>query len=132
MHRNLRNVFGIVMITLLFAPLAAAAAPAPAGVVNVNTASAEQLQMLPRIGPSVAQRILDYRKENGKFGSLDDLMLVRGIGESTFAQLKPFVSLTGETTLAEKVKPVRSSARHSSAAAPAAKPAQATETKPEG
>ena len=111
MHRNLRNAFGILMVALLLAPLAAAAAPAPAGVVNVNAASAQQLQLLPRIGASVAQRILDYRKENGKFAAVDDLMLVRGIGESTFQQLKPYVTLTGETTLKDKVKPTRTASK---------------------
>ena len=125
MSKHLRRVLGILLVAALIAPLAAAAAPA--GAVNVNTATAEQLQLLPRIGPSVAQRIVDYRKDNGKFGSLDDLMLVRGIGESTFAQLKPFVSLTGETTLKEKVKPTRSTAK-----ATGAKSAPVAEAKPQG
>ncbi|HXT22229.1 MAG TPA: helix-hairpin-helix domain-containing protein [Thermoanaerobaculia bacterium] len=127
MNKTLRNAFGILLVVSLLAPLAASAA-AGAGTVNVNTATAEQLQLLPRIGPSVAQRILDYRKENGKFGSLDDLMLVRGIGEATFAQLKPYVSLGGETTLSHKVKVSRTAAKPAQAAAPA-KPAQ-TESKP--
>ena len=125
MTKTLRNALGILLVVSLLAPLAASAAGA--GSVNVNTASAEQLQLLPRIGPSVAQRILDYRKENGKFGSLDDLMLVRGIGESTFAQLKPYVSLSGETTLSEKVKVARGGKPAQGAAA--AKPAQ-SEPKP--
>ena len=88
----------------------------------------QQLEMLPRIGPSVAQRILDYRKENGKFGSLEDLMLVRGIGESTFAQLKPYVALTGETTLQSKVKSSRTAAN----AKPAAGKAAPADDKPQG
>ena len=125
MNKTLRNALGILLVVSLLAPLAASAA-AGAGTVNVNTASAEQLQLLPRIGPSVAQRILDYRKENGKFSSLDDLMLVRGIGEATFAQLKPYVSLSGETTLSQKVKAARGGSKP---AAAAAKPAQ-TESKP--
>ena len=127
MTKTLRNAFGILLVVSLLAPLAASAAAASAGTVNVNTASAEQLQLLPRIGPSVAQRILDYRKENGKFGSVDDLMLVRGIGESTFAQLKPYVSLSGDTTLSEKVKVARGGKQAQGAAA--AKPAQ-SEPKP--
>ena len=127
MTKNLRNAFGILLVVSLLAPLAASAA-AGAGTVNVNTATAEQLQMLPRIGPSVAQRILDYRKENGKFGSVDDLMLVRGIGESTFAQLKPYISLSGETTLSQKVKVARGGKPAQAAAA--AKPAQSGESKP--
>ena len=126
--KNLLNAFGILIVDSLLAPLAASAAAAPAGTVNVNTASAEQLQLLPRIGPSVAQRILDYRKENGKFGSVDDLMLVRGIGESTFAQLKPYVSLSGDTTLSHKVKVARGGKPAQTAAA--GKPAQSGEAKP--
>ena len=118
MTKTLRNALGILLVVSLLAPLAASAA-ASAGTVNVNTATAEQLQLLPRIGPSVAQRILEYRKENGKFASLDDLMLVRGIGEATFGQLKPYVSLSGDTTLSHKVKVSRGG-----------KPAPAAPTKP--
>ena len=118
MNKHLRNAFGILLVVSLLAPLAASAA-ATAGVVNVNTATAQQLQLLPRVGPSVAQRILDYRKENGKFDSVEDLMLVRGIGEATFAGLKPYVSLSGETTLTAKVKSSRGS-----------KPAQTAASKP--
>lgn len=127
MSKTLRNALGILLVVSLLAPLAASAA-ASAGTVNVNTATAEQLQMLPRIGPSVAQRILEYRKENGKFASLDDLLLVRGIGEATFAQLKPYVSLSGDTTLSHKVKVSRGS-KPAAPAAPA-KPAQADDSKP--
>jgi competence protein ComEA len=128
MHQTLRNALGILLVACLLAPLAAAAAGGPTGVVNVNTATAEQLQLLPRIGPSVAQRIVEYRKDNGKFSSLEDLMLVRGIGESTFAQLKPYLSLAGETSLTAKVKSPRAATK------PAAggKTAQGAETKPQG
>ena len=129
MNRNLRNALGILLVVSLLAPLAASAA-ASDGMVNVNTATAQQLQLLPRIGPSVAQRILDYRKENGRFAAVDDLMLVRGIGESTFAQLKPYVSLTGDTTLSEKVKIPRGGKPAPAAAKPAAKPAADDEGKP--
>ena len=128
MTKTLRNALGILLVVSLLAPLAASAA-ASAGTVNVNTATAEQLQLLPRIGPSVAQRILDYRKENGKFGSLDDLMLVRGIGEATFAQLKPYVSLSGDTTLSHKVKVARGTSKPAQAAP--AKPAQSAPSKSE-
>ncbi len=73
-------------------------------VVNVNTADAAQLALLPRVGPSVAQRIIDFRKENGPFKSPEDLMLVQGIGEKTYQLLKPYLAVSGETTLKEKVK----------------------------
>src|SRR5947199_8169580 len=59
--------------------------------------------MLPRVGPSVADRIVEYRKENGPFKKPEDLMLVQGIGEKTFQLIKPYLATSGETTLKEKV-----------------------------
>jgi len=94
---------------LLVAALPAAAAP-KGNTVNINSADAAQLALLPRVGPSVAQRIVDYRKKNGPFKSSDDLMLVQGIGEKTYQLIKPYVATAGETTLKEKVKAGRASA----------------------
>jgi len=72
--------------------------------LNINSADATQLAFLPRIGPSVAQRIVDYRKKNGPFKTADDLMLVQGIGEKTYQLIKPYVTVSGESSLKEKVK----------------------------
>lgn len=99
-----RRLVAVALALLVLAPVAAGAAEAAKGVVNVNTASTEQLQMLPRIGPSVATRIVEHREQNGKFATAADLMLVRGIGERTFELLEPYVTLSGETTLKEKVR----------------------------
>jgi competence protein ComEA len=113
---TLRLVLAALVLSTL-APLAAQAAEgaeadAPAksaaGVVNINTADAEQLALLPRVGPAVSQRILEFREANGKFKDPADLILVRGIGEKTFALLKPHVTVSGETTLHEKVRLSRS------------------------
>ncbi len=91
-------------LALAFVALPAAAADAaPAGVVNLNNASAEQLQMLPGIGPAVAQRIVEHREKVGAFKQTEDLMLVRGIGEKSFEKLRPYVATAGATTLTEKV-----------------------------
>ena len=84
-------------------------------VVNINTATAEQLALLPRVGPAVAARILEFREENGKFETAEDLMLVRGIGERTFELIEPFVSISGETTLVDKVRASSLKARDTSA-----------------
>ncbi|MEO8276500.1 MAG: helix-hairpin-helix domain-containing protein [Thermoanaerobaculia bacterium] len=90
---------------LLLCLVAATPASAAEGkVVNVNTASASEFQLLPHIGPSVAAKIVEHREKNGNFKTLDDLMLVRGIGPATYEQLKPFVALSGATTLTDKVK----------------------------
>ena len=58
---------------------------------NLNTATADQLEQLPRIGPTMAERILDYRTAHGPFKHVEDLTLVQGIGEKTLALLLPLV-----------------------------------------
>lgn len=60
-------------------------------LLNINTASVEELQTLPNIGVQMAQRIVDYRKQHGKFVSVDALQNVKGIGAKTLEKLKPFV-----------------------------------------
>jgi competence ComEA-like helix-hairpin-helix protein len=105
MKHSHRIVAGVVLAVLLAALPGAAA---EGRKVNVNTADAAQLALLPRVGPSIAQRIVDYRKQNGPFKKAEDLMLVRGIGEKTYDLLKPYVATSGETTLKEKVKASRS------------------------
>ena len=93
-----------LLAALLVAGLGAGAAWSAEGKVNINEAGVDELALLPRIGPAVAQRIVDFREENGSFKAAEDLMLVRGIGEKTFDQLAPYVALSGETTLTEKVR----------------------------
>lgn len=65
---------------------------APAGVVNINTAGAEELEKLPGIGPSLALRIIQYREANGPFATPEDIKNVSGIGEKKYDQLKDFIS----------------------------------------
>ena len=63
----------------------------PASSINVNTATASELQRLPRIGPKMAARIVAYREAHGAFRRVQDLMQVRGIGKKTLAQMTPYV-----------------------------------------
>jgi comEA protein len=72
---------------------AAPAAPAANAVVNLNTATAEQLDTLPGIGPKVAARIIEYRQKNGTFKKVEDLMNVKGIGEKAFLKIKDRITV---------------------------------------
>jgi competence protein ComEA len=65
-----------------------AAKPAPATVVNINTAAPSDFEGLPGIGAKVATRIVEYRQKNGPFKKVEELMNVRGIGEKNFLKLK--------------------------------------------
>jgi competence protein ComEA len=68
-------------------------APGSAGLVNLNTATLEQLQTLPGVGPVLAQRIVEYREQNGGFASVADLRKVSGIGDARFSELKERVTV---------------------------------------
>lgn len=68
-------------------------AGAVGGKLNLNTAGIAELDTLPRIGPAMAQRIVDYRDANGRFSSVDDLRNVTGIGDKTFEALKDLVTV---------------------------------------
>lgn len=67
--------------------------PSTPELLNINTASAEELQTLPNIGVQMAQRIVDYRTQHGRFDSVDALQNVKGIGAKTLEKLTPFVDV---------------------------------------
>ena len=61
--------------------------------VNLNRASADELQVLPGIGPVLAQRMVDWRKAHGRYRTVDDLQEVKGIGKKRLEQLRPLVTV---------------------------------------
>ena len=65
--------------------------PNTGGVVRINSASAEELETLPGVGPTMAQRIIDFREETGPFTSMEDLDLVSGIGPAMLEQLEGLI-----------------------------------------
>ena len=95
---------GRALLRALIFAVALAAAPALAGTLsgelNVNTASVEELTLLPGVGEKLAARIIKLRERRDGFQQVDDLLGVRGIGEKNFARMRPFVVVEGESTLA--------------------------------
>jgi len=75
-------------------PAAAKPAASDTSVVNLNTATVEQLEGLPGIGAKMAARIIEYRQKNGAFKKVEDLMNVKGIGEKNFLKLKNRLTVT--------------------------------------
>lgn len=69
------------------------------GKLNLNTATEEQLMLLPSVGPAKAERIVIWRTKNGGFRRIADLRRVKGFGYKTFKRLEPFLDVKGETTL---------------------------------
>ena len=85
-------VLSAFAVMSFFLPLVQAASKTDQKI-NINTASAAELQQLPRIGEKVAQRIIDFREQHGNFQKIEEIMKVRGIGENTFANLKELITV---------------------------------------
>ena len=74
------------------------ASSAVASPINLNTATAAQLEKLPGIGARTAQLIVEHRQKNGGFKKVEELMNIKGIGEKAFLKLKPMVTVAAEKT----------------------------------
>lgn len=93
---TMRNVFAYVLLGLVLAAGVAVAEPAPARApLDLNRATAEELETLPGIGAAKAAAILAARDAQGGFSSLDELEAVRGIGPALMAKLRPLVVVGG-------------------------------------
>lgn len=95
----LRALLALVAAGVLVGQGAALAAESKlSGVVNLNTATLEELQLLPGIGEARAKAVIEARKQRGGFKSVDDLVEVKGIGAAGLERLRPHVAVEGKTT----------------------------------
>ncbi len=81
----------VLAVSLDAAPPAPTDAPAPTTTLDINTATQQQLQLLPRIGPTIAQRIVNDRERHGRYRSVEQLDRVVGIGPKTIERLRPHI-----------------------------------------
>ncbi len=93
----MKRILSIVLMLFAFTVPAYSA-------VNINTATQAQLETLHGIGPTKAKAIVEHRKKNGAFKSVDDLQKVNGIGPATIKRLRKDVTVSGPTTIAKKVE----------------------------
>jgi len=74
-------------------PTGVATSPSSTDLININTASSAELDKLPGIGPTTAQKIIDYRQQNGPFVSTEDIINVSGIGPGTYEKIKSLITV---------------------------------------
>jgi competence protein ComEA len=94
LKRFVAAVLAAVFALGISAGVASAAAKAPTGKVNINTATASQLTELPGVGEKLAARIVEFRQKQGPFKSTQELMNVKGIGEKNLQKLQPYLTVS--------------------------------------
>ena len=109
MKRQLLTVCWLPLFcfVLLLCPLPPAFAKKkpPAHPVNLNTAGATELQQVPGIGPSTAQKILDTRKSYGAFRSVDDLLAIKGIGPKKLEKMRKYLTVSKQPAKKQSTTP---------------------------
>ena len=83
----------LALVALVASAMPGVSAAQPEEPININTATAEELTELPRIGDVTAARIVKWREENGPFTTTDELMNVQGIGERVYERIRPHVTV---------------------------------------
>lgn len=91
MRRFFVFLTGVMLVVFTFAGFVYAGQ----GQININTATADEFQLLPGIGEATANNIVEFRNANGPFSSVDDLIKVKGIGEAKLKAIRDFAKLEG-------------------------------------
>ena len=102
-----RMLAALLALCVFVAPHAAAKKKPPTQPININTASSEQLQLVPGIGPVTAQKILQMRKSYGSFKSVNDLQAIRGIGPKRLEKMRKYLTV-GKPRSANAAAPAKS------------------------
>ena len=93
-RRIVTTALALALATLVSSgPTFAASAKAPAGKVNLNTATVEQLTTVPGVGPTLAARIVEQRQKSGSFKSVQEILTVKGIGEKNLVKIQPYLTV---------------------------------------
>ena len=112
----------VLVFCLMLVPAVLAKKKPPAHPININTAGATELQQVPGIGPSTAQKILDTRKSYGAFKSVDELLAIKGIGTTKLEKMRKYLTVGKPSSKKQPSTP-------QTAAAPAKPPPQKAPTK---
>jgi len=92
-NRALRAFYGLVAATMMAVMAVGFVGAAEEGMININTASADELERLQGVGPTYAAKIIQYREQNGPFQTPDEIMEVKGIGPKTFEVNKDLITI---------------------------------------
>jgi comEA protein len=110
--RSLRwRSFILAAVILSLASARAAQKKTPARPVDLNSATIEQLQQLPGIGPTRAQAILDFREKSGPFERVEDLLAIHGISKARLEKLRPYVTIAPASPKSLRKSAAKSSSR---------------------
>ena len=99
---KLSSVF--LALCFVLSALSAATKKPPPKPININTASSEELQQVPGIGPVTAEKILQMRKSYGAFKSVDDLLSIRGIGKKRLEKMRKYLTVSKGTAIKQPAK----------------------------
>jgi len=102
MH-TIRKSFGVVVLMLMIGFVCQTSVCFSAveieGKVNINTATEDQIALLPGIGPKLATEVVNYRTNSGNFKAIEDIKKVSGVGDKKFEKIKNFIAVEGDTTV---------------------------------
>lgn len=96
-RREVRRLCIVALLATIAIPSAAAQKHLPEHPIDLNTATLEQLQQLPAVGPGVAKSIVEFREKSGPFRRVEDLLAIRGITKQRLERIRPYVVVNVST-----------------------------------